>query len=50
MAMLAALLGATSALGGLWLAFVLDTPTGPSIVCVAAVLFVLTSVISTLRG
>ncbi len=50
MAMLAALLGATSALGGLWVAFVLDTPTGPSIVCVAAVLFVLTTVISALRG
>ncbi|MCF6232017.1 MAG: metal ABC transporter permease [Rhodobacteraceae bacterium] len=49
MAMLAALLGATSALGGLWVAFVLDTPTGPSIVCVAAVLFVLTTVIGGLR-
>lgn len=50
MAILAALLGACAALGGLWVAFVLDTPTGPSIVCVAAVLFVLTTVISAVRG
>ncbi len=50
MALFAALLGGTSALGGLWAAFMLDTPTGPSIVCVAAVLFVATSVIGALRS
>jgi zinc transport system permease protein len=50
MALFAALLGGTSALGGLWAAFILDTPTGPSIVCVAAVLFVATSVIGALRS
>lgn len=43
MALVAALLGAASALGGLWAAFILDTPTGPSIVCTAAVLFALTT-------
>jgi len=50
MAMYAAVLGGLSALGGLWLAFVLDTPTGPSIVCVAAVLFAATSIASLLRN
>lgn len=44
----AAGLGAVSALGGLWAAFVFDTPTGPSIVCTAAVLFVLTNLARTL--
>jgi zinc transport system permease protein len=39
MAMLAAAIGAVSALAGLQLALVLDTPTGPSMVCVAAILF-----------
>ena len=41
MALGAALVGATSALGGLWAAYHFDTPTGPSIVCTASVLFVL---------
>ncbi len=50
MALMAALLGGISALGGLWAAFVLDTPTGPSIVCVAAVLFALTNTIGALRA
>lgn len=35
----AALIGMGSVLGGLWGALMLDTPTGPSIVCVAAILF-----------
>ena len=39
MAALAALIGAGSALGGLLLSFRFDTPTGPTIVCLAAVLF-----------
>lgn len=43
MAAIAALIGAASALGGLWLAYQFDTPTGPTIVCVAAGLFALTS-------
>ena len=48
MARTAAGLGAIAALGGLGAAWVFDTPAGPSIVCVAAVLFVLSSAI--MRG
>lgn len=40
----AAGLGTASALGGLWLAWIADTPAGPSIVCVAAAFFVLSAV------
>lgn len=36
----AAGLGVLAALGGLWAAWTFDTPAGPSIVCVAAALFV----------
>lgn len=43
MAAIAAGIGALSALAGLQLSFMLDTPTGPTIVCVAAVLFALTN-------
>lgn len=50
MAVFAALLGATSALGGLWAAFLFDTPAGPSIVSVAAVLFAITTAIGALRA
>ncbi|ETX28680.1 iron chelate uptake ABC transporter family permease subunit [Roseivivax isoporae] len=39
MAVAAAILGALSALGGLAAAWHLDTPAGPTIVCVAALLF-----------
>ncbi|MFS4583554.1 iron chelate uptake ABC transporter family permease subunit [Phaeobacter sp. C3_T13_0] len=39
MTMIAAIVGAISALGGLQLAFTFDTPTGPTIVCLAAVMF-----------
>lgn len=49
MALIAALLGTASALGGLQLAFVLDTPAGPTIVCVAAFLFVVSNLIAFLR-
>ena len=45
MALVAAGIGALSALGGLWLAWELDTPAGPSIVCVAAGVFALTGVV-----
>ncbi|APZ51375.1 metal ABC transporter permease [Salipiger abyssi] len=50
MALSAAVLGALSALGGLWGAFVLDTPAGPSMVCAAAILFAGASVLRRLRG
>jgi zinc transport system permease protein len=43
MAAVAALIGGGSALAGLWAAYWLDTPAGPSIVCVAAVIFAVTS-------
>ena len=43
MAALAALAGTVSALGGLGLSWRLDTPTGPTIVCVAATLFALSA-------
>ncbi|MEM7721498.1 MAG: metal ABC transporter permease [Pseudomonadota bacterium] len=39
MALIAAVIGAVSAVAGLRAAYLLDTPAGPSIVCVAAVLF-----------
>ena len=43
MAMIAALIGAASAVAGLGGAYVFDTPAGPSIVCVAAVVFAILS-------
>lgn len=43
MAALAAVIGAGAALGGLWLAWEADTPGGPSIVVVAALLFLLST-------
>ncbi|WP_299614157.1 metal ABC transporter permease [uncultured Tateyamaria sp.] len=43
MAMMTALIGSASAVGGLAAAYQFDTPTGPTIVCVAAGLFVLTT-------
>jgi zinc transport system permease protein len=39
MALFAALIGALSVVIGLRAAYVLDTPAGPSIVCVAAIAF-----------
>ncbi len=39
MAMFAALLGSLAVLGGLWLSWELDTPAGPSVVVIAALLF-----------
>lgn len=39
MAVMATLIAAASALGGLRLSFHFDTPTGPTIVCVAALIF-----------
>lgn len=39
MAVIAAMIGTASAIGGLQGAYLFDTPAGPSIVCVAAILF-----------
>jgi hypothetical protein len=47
MAVAAGLIGVLSAIIGLRVAFVLDMPAGPSIVCVAAITFLVTSI---LRG
>lgn len=49
MAVLAALIGATAALGGLYGSFRFDTPTGPTIVVAASTLFVVTLVVGALR-
>ena len=45
MALIAAAIGAFSAVAGLRAAYVFDTPAGPSIVCVAAILFACLSLI-----
>ncbi|MFY0619867.1 MULTISPECIES: iron chelate uptake ABC transporter family permease subunit [unclassified Shimia] len=50
MAFGAAALGALSAVGGLMASYQLDTPAGPSIVCVAAGLFVLMNLVQKLRS
>ncbi|MEM5476330.1 metal ABC transporter permease [Pacificibacter sp. AS14] len=50
MALIAIIIGAASVLAGIQLAFQFDTPTGPTIVCVAAVLFCAASVMDLLRG
>lgn len=39
MAFLAAGMGCGASIGGLWVSFLYDTPTGPTIVCVATALF-----------
>ena len=44
----AALIGTGAALGGIWAAYLLDTPTGPSIVVVAAAFFALTTLARTI--
>lgn len=49
MAVIAGLIGAVSVLGGLQGALWLDTPTGPTIVCVAAILFLAVSLGNGLR-
>lgn len=49
MAIMAATLGSLAALGGLWTSFQLDTPTGPTIVCVAAVFFIVSNAASLLH-
>lgn len=49
MAFVAALIGCVSVVGGLGLAFWLDTPTGPTMVCLAAAMFALVSLGDQLR-
>ena len=49
MAIWAVLIGGTSALGGLQLAYMFDTPTGPTIVCVAAAIFTLSTSLGAMR-
>ncbi len=44
MAFVAAAIGAVAALGGLQTSFYLDTPTGPTIVCIAAIAFAASAV------
>lgn len=46
MAIVATGLAVAASLAGLRASYVLDTPTGPTIVCVSALLFVLTSIVS----
>ncbi len=50
MAGIAAAFGAVSALGGMQAAYLLDTQTGPTIVCLAAILFAASSAIGAVRG
>lgn len=49
MAMLAALLGAVAAVAGLQVSYLLDTPTGPTIVSVSAALFAASCILPTLK-
>jgi zinc transport system permease protein len=46
MAIGAAAIGAVAVLGGLWGSWHLDTPTGPTIVCVSAILFALVNLLA----
>jgi len=50
MAIVAACIGSVSALVGLRAAYVFDTPAGPSIVCVAALIFAALSIVGSLRN
>ncbi|MBE0412177.1 metal ABC transporter permease [Yoonia sp.] len=50
MAVMAAVIGAVAAITGLRAAYVFDTPAGPSIVCVAALIFLGSSLLSGRRG
>jgi zinc transport system permease protein len=50
MAILAGIIGAVSAVVGLRAAFVLDTPAGPSIVCVAATFFLVLNIVGSFKS
>ena len=49
MAFFAAAIGVAATLGGIWMSVLADTPTGPTIVSVALVLFVVSSLATLLR-
>lgn len=49
MALWAALIGTLAVFGGMQSSYQLDTPTGPSIVCIASILFALTAMIGATR-
>ena len=50
MALAAIIIGALSVIGGLQASLAWDTPTGPSIVCLAAILFTLSSATQAIMG
>ncbi|RVV97905.1 hypothetical protein EKE94_10555 [Mesobaculum littorinae] len=50
MAVIATIAAAGAACGGLWTSYRFDTPTGPTIVCIIAVLFCLSAMVSGLRS
>ena len=50
MVLIATVIGGLSAAGGLQVAYRFDTPTGPTIVCLAAVFFAVSTVGSLIRG
>ncbi|MEM7237849.1 MAG: metal ABC transporter permease [Pseudomonadota bacterium] len=50
MALVAAGIGSVSALAGLWAAYILDTPAGASIVCIAALIFATLSIVGVIRS
>ena len=50
MVVYAGIIGAASAVGGLWMSWEFDTPTGPTIVSAAAAVFVLCTVFGVVRG
>lgn len=45
MATIAAIIGIASAISGVWASWVFDTPTGPTIVCIAAAAFTASSIL-----
>lgn len=49
MAITAAVIGSLSAIAGLYGAYLFDTPAGPSIVCVAAIVFAITTATGVIR-
>ncbi len=50
MAIIAMIIGVAATLGGIFVSFAIDSPTGPTMVTVAAVIFALTTAASRLRG
>lgn len=50
MAVIASAFGTLSVFGGLWTAWEMDTPAGPSIVCAAVVVFAVITIVSAISG